>query len=63
MSERLKDPRTWTMLTALLNTLLSYLKVDPQAMLIANGAIALVAFLLFGVEPVVNAMRARARRL
>ena len=58
MTDRLKDPRTWTMFTALLNALLLYLKIDPQASLIVNGAIALIAFLLFGVEPVVNAVKA-----
>jgi hypothetical protein len=52
------------MFTALLNALLAYLKVDPQASLIVNGAIALIAFLLFGVEPVVNAIKAaRAARV
>ena len=61
MSDRIKDPRTWTMLTALLNALLAYLKVDPQATLIVNGAIALIAFLLFGVEPILSAVR-RVRR-
>ena len=57
MTDRLKDPRTWTMLTALLNALLAYLRVDPQAALIVNGAIALIAFLLFGVAPLNNALR------
>jgi len=64
MTDRLKDPRTTMMFTGLINMLLTYLKVDPQAGLIVNGAIVLVAFLLFGVEPVVNAVKAaRAAKL
>lgn len=62
MTDRLKDPRTTMMFTGLINMLLLYLKVDPQATLIVNGAIVLIAFLLFGVEPVVNAIRSRAAR-
>lgn len=62
MTDRLKDPRTTMMFTGLINMLLLYLKVDPQATLIVNGAIVLLAFLAFGVEPVVNAIRSRAAR-
>ena len=58
MTDRLKDPRSTMMFTGLVNMLLLYLKVDPQAALIVNGAIVLIAFLLFGVEPVVNAVKA-----
>jgi len=64
MTDRLKDPRTTMMFTGLVNMLLLYLKVDSQAALIVNGAIVLIAFLLFGVEPVVNAVKAaRAAKL
>ena len=58
MTDRLKDPRSTMMFTGLVNMLLLYLKVDPQAALIVNGAIVLIAFLLFGIEPVVNAVKA-----
>lgn len=61
MTERLKDPRTWTIITAIINTALAYFKLDQQLVLIANSVIALVAFLLFGVEPVANYIKARRK--
>ena len=55
--KRLKDARTWTMLTSLANAAMVYFGVDSQVIIIADGALALVAFLLFGVEPIVTVIR------
>jgi hypothetical protein len=62
MSDRIKDPRTWTMIIGLVNLIMIYLGATEQLNMIVNAAIVLVAFLLFGVEPVVNAIKvARAK--
>lgn len=52
MIERLKDARTWTIITTLANALMAYFKLDSQLIFIGNGVVGLIAFLLFGVEPV-----------
>jgi len=54
---RLKDARTWSILISIANALLLYFKVDSQLSLVANLVIAVLAFVLFGVEPVLRALR------
>lgn len=58
---RFKDARTWAMITSLGNAAMVYLKVEQQVMLIVDGSIALVAFLLFGVESVAAFIRSRQK--
>jgi len=47
--DRLKDARTWTMLVAIVNGLMVYFNVDTNLVVLVDAAIALIAFLLFGV--------------
>ncbi len=56
---RLKDARTWSILVSIANALLLYFNVDSQLSLVVNLIIAAIAFVLFGVEPVLRAIRGR----
>lgn len=56
---RLKDARTWSIIISLVNAVMAYLAATQQVTLIVNIAVMLVAFVLFGVEPVIRAIRAR----